>query len=184
MSLTENIKFAQEPNNGMISCYLNPGSHSCDNGLLFSSTYVLLARNEPGERFTWLNALAATCEIQPGLFVRYPGETIPTNYDDLLGLSCASYFGDKQLASRIHAYGNSTDWYFGSEWLGRFIHFEPIVRASCGLDLSLWSQAKICVAFIQNCFEKPDNTSGRCLLYLASQMLQNRFILVDYTWTL
>lgn len=172
MSLQEDIKRWQEPRNGSVSCEIDPKDHSCDNSILFSAELVFIGGQNT--YLTYFNTLFLEYEYSPGLLSRYPGDPGIMDWDDHLGAAAVSPF----CASRINKHGEATDWMFGTQWLGRLPIFIPTVRASAGLPLNYFNQAKASVAFIWNCFEKREETSGKILLWLASKALYGKYRMI------
>jgi hypothetical protein len=172
MTLLEAIAPYRDPDTGLVNLHPNITGRDSDNGLLFTATARVVFGYPGIEEF---RAIVARCEIFPGYYSRYPGDPEPTSWDDLIGLSVA----DTMSAQSILDYASKHDWSWGDKWLGRIPLLQPTVLAGAGVKLSLFSQAKAGACFIQNTFEPVGETSGACLLFLASQVLEGRGAIVD-----
>jgi hypothetical protein len=166
-----------DPVTGGVQLHPNVSGQDSDNMLLFTATFVLLLQDPAEQAQARVNLLktALACQLQPGEYCRYPGQTTPTSWDDHLGLSVAS----EVLAQEIHTYGVQNDWDWGANWLGRIPLFAPTVTASAlnrlSYPLSLWAA----LPFLTDCLQPASSTSGRCLLYLAQRSLVGRHNLLD-----
>lgn len=165
---------------GGVALVPSPPAGSCDNLGLFSSTAAVLlshlVRVEPRNDLT--GRFVLSCQVEPGSFMRrpliLPGNE-PTDFDDHLGIACWSALcGAPRFAQDIFAFGAENDWEWPAGFLGRFPIFEPVVRAAADKRLSLSNEAKAAAAFLGNIFEDRWETSGRCMLYLASRVFALR----------
>jgi hypothetical protein len=99
----------------------------------------------------------------PGVFLRYPGATEYMNHDDLTAAAVLN----ERYASSILAFANASDW----EWpqagnLSRILDFVPTILASAGISIPIWEQFACLIAWVANCFERKEETSGKQLIWL------------------
>lgn len=187
MGLQTDIEVYREPGTRMVALNKMPPMHSTDNGLLFSATYIVMLRslNQLSDtEMDWFDGLAKSCEIEPGLYRRYPGDLGLNAHDDLTGISCVS----RELASKIYQYGEEHDFSWNTEypgqwtwrsWLARIVGFVPFLRVAAGLPIGYFGQLQIVASFLVNCFEGRQETNGKCLLFLRAKVLYGKYPLVD-----
>lgn len=184
MTLAEAIKEYREPTYGLVSNVKNPGDRSCDNGLLFSATYIVLLDRAPEQyaELVWFIDIIRKCSIENGVYARYPGEKTPTTHDDLTGIVS---IGRGTLASLgLYFYLNMHDWFYPAEGsqvsdasrygnlLARIVDFPATVRAAATVKLTTLSKVGFCLGLLWNCFEKKSETSGKCLIYLKARTVE------------
>lgn len=166
----DDIKLFLEPTNGPMGLVANPGAKSTDNPLLLSSIAFVLF---PWLGSGWLSGIASERALSPGVYARHPwqndaNEKKPSAHDDHWGLAVAL----PNIAQKVLEHGRKHFWFFGdaklNHWLGRIAGFSPTVELSATRDLSGWAEAKLCLAYLINCFESYGNTNGRQLLWLTS----------------
>lgn len=177
-TLRELIEPYREPTTRMVGLVPNPTDHSCDNGLLFSATYMVLeGRNYSDER-GWFIDLLDTCQpSERGWFVRYPGAGVVA-HDDLTGIAAASMYG----AYCVGTYGKRHWWSWGLKpgkgtirtWWGRIVDFPPTVMAAYGSRVGLLSQILWSIDTMASCLTAKGNTSGKCLSYLKIKVMDRR----------
>lgn len=165
MGLREEIKDYQEEGTGIVSLYKHPAPRSVDNGLLFSSLYmVFLGQTATLEDKNWFNNLCTSCEILPGLLARYPGGIVPTTHDDVTGVVVAN----RLMAGRVYRYLKAHLGLYGDggNFIERIPDFWPTLLSCTGHILTWGDQLLFILGAIANCFEKKSATSGKNLLYL------------------
>lgn len=183
MGLVQDIEKYREPRTRMVGLEPNPPDHSTDNGLLFSATYLkLLERLEGnmGVEYGWFLALVESCELEYGLVGRYPGAPGLEAHDDLIGIAAVN----RALASDILGYGEKHFYSWNTEqpghWSARtFLYriggFIPFLRVrSRNRPLSWLDKLNAAVTYFLNTFEKREETSGKCLLFLMSHAFEER----------
>jgi hypothetical protein len=177
MTFDEALKPYRDEKTGLVALRPGTSGKTEDNHLGFTAT----ARNMFGgfSEDEFLNMVWA-CETSPGFFVRYPGETEPTSWDDLLYLSCASPI----LAEDILVYAERNNWIWQSpsgehKWLGRVPLLVPVVKAAAGRRLGFVDRVRAAGCFIQNLFEPHGETSGRCMLVQAKTELRDHGWILD-----
>ena len=187
MGLQTDMEVYREPGTRMVALNKMPPMHSTDNGLLFSATYIVMLRSLKqlsSEESQWFDKLVQSCEIEPGLYRRYPGDLGLNAHDDLTGVAAVS----PELALKIYKYGEAHDFSWNTEnpgkwtwqsWLTRIVGFVPYVRSAAGLPVGYFGQIQIIASFLFNCFEGRQETNGKCLLYLRAKVLYGKYPLVD-----
>lgn len=163
----------QEPMTNGVSCEIDPVDYSCDNSITFTAEkFALLGKSGFIPEFDYF---LLQFETSPGQLLRHPQSLEVTSWDDHLAAAALSPW----MAQRIMAYGVSHGWTWGSKWLGRFPIFKPTVKASAGLGLSVLDALLASAAYVANMFEKPEETSGKLSLWLASRALYGKNPLLD-----
>lgn len=158
-----------DPNSGLVTLHRDSVGRDCDNHVLFTVT--------AGVVFNMMGVLMTPlvgCELEPGVFSRYPDDPQPSSWDDHLAMAVANSYD----ATRIKLHGETHEWKWGNEYLGRIPLFTSTVYAASGIKLGLVDQAIMGACFIQNVFERKGETSGTCLLYLAQHALKGQGWLV------
>lgn len=168
---------------------ISPADHSTDNGILFLATLIALTPAE--ERSYWrlptYRCLVA-CEIQPGLFMRYPGSFERSSVDNLVGAMVASKLTEQQFHKEIVYYGRKNDWCFDVEkpglfeaydWYGRFPGMIQMLLLAVDEPIDLVSQITVAGAIIVSALSAHDNTSDKCLQYLLNQVIYGKHFIVD-----
>ena len=180
LNLERELSRFRDPKSDLVGLRAFSVGKDCDNGVLFTATALVLMAGfnlrEYSERFR-KSALLVT--LEDGVLARYPGETEPSSWDDHLGAAVAGAVrGVPDLTRLIAMHGYASDWTWGENWLGRIPLFSPVVRAAAGDKLSLLSRLRVAGCYLQNCFEPKGETSGICLLYLASHVLEGQGLAV------
>jgi len=174
MTLNEAILPYLEKKYPCVGLKENPPDHSCDNAILFTATWAVLCCKtsiDPGPAESALVNLVKACQIAPGSYLRYPGDTGgPTSHDDLTGICVASNLLGLPLSLGVLRYAEDHDWQWGTNWLGRLPDFVACVKASARVNLSFATQIAAVSGFLWNMFENKEETSGKCLLYLKSMV--------------
>jgi hypothetical protein len=182
MGLRAAIEVYREPRTRMVGLQPNPGDHSTDNGLLFTATYLhlLMERGESSAgEFCLFWELVRSCELEPGLIVRYPGDRGMQAHDDLIGIAAVNPI----LAREILRYGQRHGYSWNTEEPGRWTlrtffyrmgGFVPFLKAQAKDSLSILDKINASAAYLCNFLEPRSETSGRCLLYLMSEALDER----------
>lgn len=191
MSLSEDIVPWREKATGMVSPYKNPNDHSVDNALLFTSTYmVLLTKEERDTERTWFSNLLFTCLREPGLMVRYPGDTGLESQDDYTGVMSVLVLngGGYSFAEQIRSYGlqhfgfwNSANPGSYKNWdafLARFVHFFPLLKQAAYGYVGIFGQLCFAAAFLLD-NGPPESTSNRCQMFLMQRALYGKYKIVD-----
>ena len=187
-NLKELIKEYREKETGMIGLVPNPDNHSTDNGLLFSSTYiVMLSEEERLQEMVWFNDLVKSCEKGMGLYLRYPNFEDLNAHDDLTGITVASSLLDYKYSVDILFHGIIHHWSWNTidnKWtvktfFGRIPSFVAGVKAAIGHPLNLFDILFASLAYIGDTFVKKEETNGRCLLYLRQKNLLGKSFLLD-----
>lgn len=176
----QDIQSYIDPQTGMVALQPNTDGRSCDNHLLFTATASrVFGYPSTGQLFLAVHKF----RLATGSYTRYPGDPEPSSWDDHLGLAVAH----PELAKEILDYAYGNDWTWNSaegtadkaKWLGRIPLFVPTVLAAAGTKLSLFNQIRAAVCFVQNTFEKREETSGMCLLFLAQHAFKDQGIILD-----
>jgi hypothetical protein len=161
------MSFWREPTTGAFSCNENPGDFSCDNAPLFTSHAYKLGLIDRTEYHRIVEQYFLEGR---GWLLRYPLKLDYQSWDDFTGVSAVS----PTFAARILDEMHWSDWRLpNGDWLGRFPILEPVVRGSAGAKLSLLNQVRVAVAYLANCFEKSQETSGKLILWLAEGALRD-----------
>lgn len=180
MTFKEACQPYREEATGMVVLVPQPRDHSCDNGLLFSSTYMMLLGEEATTSdVIWFTHLVETCSLEPGLLARYPTETWPSSWDDHVGVAVAAAHYNKTIAKDLWAYGKSHHFMYGSNFLARIVDFMPTLKCAAGEPLTWLEQALVATAFLANFWEDREQVSGRCLLYLKQRLFWGKYWLID-----
>ncbi len=183
MGLREDVENYREPRTRMVGLWPSPTDHSCDNGLLFSATYLKLLSLQTSsvdweKETAWFRALVRECQIEPGLIRRYPGDIGVQSHDDLVGIA----WFDPVLAREILFYGEDHKYSWNTEYPGvwrlrtffyRIGGFVPFLKARSGFDLNWFDKLNVALSFLLNTREPSSETSGRCLLYLMANALES-----------
>jgi hypothetical protein len=153
----------------------------CDNYFLFSAVAMKVAatRLEATALRVIRDSLitfADACEMEPGLYRRFPGIDGSTSWDELIGAAYASW----GLARSILAQGEKTDWAFNQEspgtwswraWFPRNIAFVAFIRAASGLQVGQFNQILWALKAITTAFGPKEEVSGRQLIWLMSSTM-------------
>lgn len=163
----------QEPMTNGVSCEVDPVDHSCDNLVTFTAEkFALLGKSGPIPEFDYF---LLQFEKAPGQLLRHPLSHEVTSWDDHLAAATMSPW----MASRIMAHGVAKGWTWEGKWLGRFPLFIPTVKAGAGLPLSVLDVILASAAYIANMFERPEETSGKLSLWIASKSLFGKNYVLD-----
>lgn len=182
MTLIEAIEPYREKETRAVALWQNPTRRTADNLILFSVTYmVLLGKDAPiSERF-WCYDFIKSCELKPGLLGRYPGDNDVNSWDCHWAAALfAKYFKFPELANLLFQRAVKEDWHFGNNWLGRIIAFPAVLRMCApGTRMGPFSRLAIILPLIANMFEKRQETSGKCLLYMMQKVLYGQDAWID-----
>lgn len=179
MSLRELIADYREPITRMVGLTKFPGNHSCDNGLLFSATYMVLEGNSYADEVAWFHELVGHCQPEAvGWIVRYPGTMEVVAHDDLTGIVAVS----ELLSELVLLYGSYYWWSWGLKpktkslrtWWGRIADFPPTVMAGAGARVGILHQILWSIDTMASCLTEKGNTSGKCLSYLKIKTMEKR----------
>jgi hypothetical protein len=203
-----------EPTWGCTSNRRLPQDHSSDNALLFTATSVVHLRRllkadaqAQGQNLLeyrransvtmdavdhyvqTFSRLVRACEIQPGLYKRYPGVPEgPTTHDDLTGIAVASYLWGLPFGEEILDYArkNKWCWYQPFRWkeylyLPRIPDFAATIKRCGNEQPNLVEQWAFKQALHWNVFEDRKETSGKCLVYLKAKACWGVSIPMDDT---
>lgn len=177
MGLKEDIQVYREKATGIVGLNPNPMDRSEDNGLLFSATYLnLLGEDDEEER--WFFQLVLECSLKSGLICRYPGDTRLQAHDDMIGVANFS----SVLADMILTYGERNLYSWNTENPGKWTlrtffyrmgAFVPFLKAKSDRKLNLLDTLNVFLSYYLNTREPKEGSSGKCLLYLMSDALEN-----------
>lgn len=176
MTFLEDLKDWREPRTGAVSCEYKPNDYSCDNGIDFTAAAILVARRV-GEDITGFNIMCLQYETREvGELMRHPDATTSMSWDDHTSAAAISPF----MAKRILQYGQNNKWNWDNKTkkLWRFPIFIPTVLASANGKINILWQAWGSIAYIYNCFEKYDETSGKKNLWIAQEALYGKGLLI------
>lgn len=170
MSLKQDIQSYLDPI-GYVGLHQFPQGRDSDNSLLYTSIYLRMLADRlelRPEDMTWFEAMATMCEIDTGIFTRYPDDLTVTSWDDHLAVSCIS----RNLARDVWLHGNRYDWTWPNVgFLGRFPVFVAIAKSQSGISPSIGTIIGACGSYVWNMFESKEQTSGKILLWLSARPL-------------
>lgn len=180
-----------EPLYKCVSNELHPNDHSCDNALLFTSTYVALNLQDRDYVYGPFYRFFKACEVpnESGLYYRYPGVITFNEFDDLTGISVAfNLIGYTYGAKEILEHGRK-NWYFWNNlnpgvkvkeaFFGRIPSFVAGLKAAAGEKLNLFDVFYTAIAYIYDAYVDKQETNGRCMLYLRQKVLRGKSMLLD-----
>jgi hypothetical protein len=177
----------KEPTWGCISNVKFPKDHSCDNALLFSATYICLLDDPLSDKNTFLE-FATACQVEPGLYNRYPGDNEPEAWDDFIGVVAASIVLKRNLHQEILAWGQDHNWTWCnsnpksetlSSFLGRYPAFPCFLQMASGITPSPADELLFIAACESSALTPVGNESGKCLQYLMNRMVLGKRPEVD-----
>jgi len=168
----------QHPEFNVVGLYQNegPGRHN-ENYWLYTAMAIhtiKLRFEDPGPLISSIMPFAQACEIEPGLFHRFPGwDSRHMSQDELYGI--VSIFRGTQVAKEVLRYAEKNQWCFNNvapgqfllkSWLERFLQTRALVKLCAGekpspIDLALWS-----LGMITSCLTHYGESSGKQLSYL------------------
>jgi hypothetical protein len=170
-----------EPTWGCVGLKPNPPDHSTDNALLYSATYLVLSGDLQYEN-AFIDFVRA-CEVQPGIYHRYPGDPGDNAHDDLTGIAVAAKLFGLPFARDIHSYGARHGWCWNVQSPGQFdrryfwpriFDFEPTIKAAAGAKITFFDQVLYALALTWNTREAKEETSGKCLIYLKNKVMDGQ----------
>lgn len=164
-----------------------------NNPHLFCAQFIkiLFDRKKQLDMLDWIQTkeFIQSCEIEPGLYGRWPNDHGQVSHDELRGIAYLSWKLDFTHALSIVLYGNKTDWVFNSQspsdesprfWLGRMIDFEPMVRAAARMPVSLWKQLLWTISALASAYGKDSGVSGRIMTWIDLEIVdQDRYPLMQ-----
>jgi hypothetical protein len=180
-----------EPLYKCISNELHPSYHSCDNALLFTSTYVALNPNDTTYWCDYFIPFMQACQVpnQRGLYYRYPGVITFNEFDDLTGISVAcNQIGYNLDAIAILEHGRKNLYFWNNlnpgvkvkeAFFGRIPSFVAGLKAAAGEKLNLFDVLYTAIAYIYDAYVDKQETNGRCMLYLRQKVLRGKSMLLD-----
>ncbi len=195
----------REPKWGCISNMKNPHDHSCDNALLFWATALVHLKRLSCEETQGVEnyqriadevvnfiLFVRACEIEPGLYKRYPGVPEgPTTHDCLTGVAVASLEWGLPFAKDILKYADAHSWNFepptfsSRGYVARIPDFPATLRMAAERRAFLMERLLFSVGLIANSGEAREHTSGKCLIYLKQIALFGYYRETDwviYRW--
>lgn len=185
VDLTELIKPYLEPNEGVVGLTPNPETGSCDNGLLFSSIFMMLLKAYQPERVhewvPWYGKIISERTLLNGVYCRKTAEVWPSHWDDHIGVAMASLALRTGHRHDILAHGRQYMGFWGKEFLWRIPLFY-IMCQFCSRESLTWLERQILrIVFAFNLFEPKAETSGKVILFLAYLCLRGFYQDVDQT---
>lgn len=186
MKLSDSIKLYLEPNNGVVGLTPLPSENSCDNGLLFSSVFiVLLSVYEPEEINqwrAWFHRIVHQRTIQPGCYFRRLNEPgVPSHWDDHIGIALAGYCLKSQHPLDIWSYGIGHLGFWGKEFLWRIPLFFLMSRFTAKEKLGLLERWALRLIYSFNMLEPASETSGKVILLCSYFCIRGLYPDLDET---
>jgi hypothetical protein len=193
MGLFEDIAPYREPKTQGISNGKNPGDHSCDNSLLFSSEYIVLMKRtgEPAflPELAWFDAFIEKFQTPEGMLNRYPDSKDYEAQDDYIGVVTACYSICNEYPKKLYAYAKK-NWYMLNNvepgrfridnLFFRFPDFRPFLKAAAGEKLNWFDAFCAMTAYLYSIAKaKPDDWDDKILLWLKSQVFRYKNPLLD-----
>lgn len=172
MTLKEALKDWREPLTGGVSNAYHPDDKSADNCVDFTAIAEILGGQDVD--FTDF-CMQYERPGQPGVLIRRPGDAHTMSWDDLTSAAALS----SVMAKRILEHGKKTGWMWDDKKLWRFPIFIPTVYAGAYGRLNILLQALAALAFIANCFEKYEETSGKKSLWIAQKALYGKGLVIS-----
>lgn len=186
---------------GLVGLEPFPKHNSTDNGVLWNATYLsLLSEKERKLETEWFLRNLEDLKIQPGLYNKRTNTNDMNSHDNLIGAVMGLHFlGRKDLIQEIYDHGKNHWWStlsgnivltwntespteFGRRaWLSRIPGVTLTMKAALGHNLwfSPLDVFHTAMGYKINMKEDRGNTSGRCLLYLQSQVLYGKHKWLD-----
>jgi hypothetical protein len=142
-----------------------------------------LLRSSVGRRFV-------ACEIEPGLFTRWPGKRGFTSHDEIMG---AAYF-DEWIARQILSYLDRTGGEYNADErrnegrlslnVYRFPWLRPYLLACAGFGVPIWGQLVWAAHMLYSAFTNggPDNAGGRLRNWLMAHHMRHYPICAAAIW--
>lgn len=167
----------REPTWAVISNQKYPTDHSSDNALLFTATYILLC-DEPETEKEMFSKFVDACQVQPGLYNRFPGCKDTEGWDDLIGVAAASVRLGLNYHHEILAWGEKHNWTWDnvnpdspslSSFLGRYPTFLPFLQMACGQTPTPADELLYIGGNEASALTPVGNESGKCLQYLMNR---------------
>lgn len=166
----------REPLTKAVSVHKNPPDYSCDNGIDFTAVAIRVGARI-GAQITGFKRMCVMYEArESGEFMRHPTATTSMSWDDHTSAAAMSSW----LAWRILRYGQTHNWTWdvGTKKLWRLPIFVPTVKAGTIGSINILWQAWASIAYIANCFEGAEHTSGKKSLWVAQEALYGSGFLI------
>lgn len=161
-----------------------PNGVASDNGIRFS-TEAALGNPTDTALIATLRRGIATCQIEPGLLARYPGNKLQEGPDDYYAAACFGYHFYPTLAERIYAYGQKHFFIFNNTGgLNRsafFAWLQPALiahmRHCAGKRLFPWHQFFICLGLFLTTLS--DDQDGWILSWFMVRAMKGKYFFID-----
>ena len=183
----------REPTWKIVSNQKNPTDKSSDNGQLFTAEYIVNCAHA-SDQVSMFQSFMTACQIKPGLYSKYPGDTDLNSWDNYTGIVAASVKLGLTLHKDVYAYGQANEWTWNntsaptpSAILGRYPAFVPFLEMANGVTPSLSDQILFAASCIASACTAKSNTSGKCLQYLMNKSVFGKHRVVDvsiFLWSI
>jgi hypothetical protein len=169
----------REPTWRVVSNQKKPTDKSSDNPTLFTATYLVNCDDLTSEKQVFVNFINA-CQVERGLFNRYPGDLDLNSWDEMIGLTAASVKLGLNYHHDILLWGEDNNWTWNNPdpskepiqaFLGRYPAFIPFLQMACGHTPTPVDEVLYAGANEASAMTPVGNESGKCLQYLMNKTI-------------
>lgn len=157
-------------------------THNADNLHLFTACAIRVAHaiGAVQDRDVLIEShlrFIRACEIESGLYRRFPGVEGSTSWDENIGIAYCS----QQYATSVLFYGFKTDWVWAQEkgaawsfrrWAARNFGLIPYLRARAGLTVGGVNQILWSLKAIGSALSGWGETSGKHMIWIQAEALR------------
>jgi hypothetical protein len=189
MALLDAIETYLEPRLKMVGLVPYPKDGGNENGLLFSATLITLLSPEDRDKMrSWFVDMVSACQVEPGLYHRYPGHWKVNSHDDLTGIAVASKLLGLPFHSDIYRYGLTHHWNWNDlapgvltpgTFLGRFIPFILFLKGTDDQPLNTEEKFTFAASLLESLRDPYEETNKKCLQLLKNRTMRGKSWLVD-----